>query len=131
MQFLIITAFAQSSEKDFVGTWQLAQQSYDDHLMKAPDGYFKIFNADNTFANILTRNGKPVTTHSGTFRVDGEYCLEKTLYRIPAMINNSPLGTDFKIKFEFNRDQTQLTLSFTAVNGIAVVEIWKKQSTVI
>jgi len=43
------------------------------------------------------------------------------------MISNSPLGADFKIRFEFNQEHTELTLNFTAANGIQVVEIWKKQ----
>lgn len=96
--------------------------------MKAPAGYIKIFNSDKTFANAQLVNQKPVTTHSGTYKVDDGFYLEKALYRIPQMISNSPLGTDFKINYQFSEDQQQLTLSFTAANGIELVELWKKRN---
>jgi hypothetical protein len=127
LHLVVIISYAQSDEKQFVGTWELARQSYNNIPMKAPDGYLKIFNADKTFANMLMQNNKPITTHNGTYKIDGQYYLEKTLYRSPTMISNSPLGTDFKIRFEFNQEHTELTLNFTAANGIQVVEIWKKQ----
>ena len=131
LHLVVIISYAQSDEKQFVGTWELAQQSYNNIPMKAPYGYLKIFNADKTFANMLTQNNKSVTTHSGTYKIDGQYYLEKTLYRSPTMISKSPLGTDFKIRFEFNQEHNELTLKFTAANGIQVVEIWKKQAVAI
>lgn len=131
VQLFAGNTFGQANAKAFVGTWELAQQTYDGRTMKAPAGYIKIFNADKTFANAQLVSQKPVTTHSGTYKVDDGFYLEKALYRIPAMISNSPLGTDFKINYQFSEDQQQLTLSFTAANGIIVVEIWKKQNPAI
>jgi len=125
---LSVNTFAQANAKAFVGTWELAQQTYNGRVMKAPAGYIKIFNSDKTFANAQLVNQKPVTTHSGTYKVDDGFYLEKALYRIPQMISNSPLGTDFKINYQFSEDQQQLTLSFTAANGIELVELWKKRN---
>lgn len=127
LQFLAMTTFAQSGKKAFTGIWELAQAaSNGQDLQKTGPGYLKIFNADGTFANVQVRNTGSVISHSGEYTInDAEHYTEKALYRMPEM-TGGPLGTDFKLHYEFSEDKKQLTLTFILESGLRITEVWQK-----
>jgi hypothetical protein len=127
LQFLALVTFAQSTQKAFVGIWELAQQGGNGQVpQNVGPGYLKVFNADSTFANLQVHSSGSVISHGGKFLVDdAQNYTETALYRLPEM-TGGPLGQGFHLKYQFSDDRKQLTISFVLEDGAAITEIWRR-----
>jgi hypothetical protein len=132
LQFFALGAFAQISNKSFVGIWELTTlKSNGGAPSDVPPGLLKIFNADGTFTNVQVSQSGSLISHSGKYAGNDDQQYTEIIKNQISTDEYVLAGKTYKIKYVFGLDKRTLKLDGNVdgkngTPGLTYTEVWRK-----